>query len=78
MSSMRSHGVDAGVHVPDRDARVLQIGRQVLGHFFGQGGDQHPLLPGGHACGSPADEIVDLPLDGADDRPPGPAGRWGG
>ncbi len=53
------------VHVAHADACALQIIGQVLGHFFGQGRDQHTLLPGGAGVDF-ANQIVDLPLHGSD------------
>ena len=34
------HGVNVVVHVPHPDAVALQIAREILGHFFRQGGHQ--------------------------------------
>ena len=59
------HGPDVGVHIPDFDTGLLQIHRQVLRHLLGQGGDQHPLLPGGAQVDLP-DEVIDLAVDGPD------------
>ena len=51
------------VHILHLDAGVFQIGGQVLRHLFGEGGDQHPLLPGRPVVDL-ADQIVDLALHG--------------
>ena len=57
------HGVDVVVHVPHPDAVALQVAGQVLGHFFRQGGDQHPLLLL-HPQVDFGNQIVDLPVGG--------------
>ena len=49
------------VHIADLDARVGQVGGEILRHLLGEGGDQHPLPTLGAGVDLP-DEIVDLPL----------------
>ena len=34
-----------GVHIPDTDAVLPEMGRQILRHPLGEGGHQHPLVP---------------------------------
>ena len=55
------------MHIPDLDSGLLEIAGQIFRHFFGEGGDQHPFLPGGHLVDF-ADQIVNLPLDGTNFR----------
>ena len=54
-------GVDVVVHIAHLDARVLEVGGQVLRHPLGQGCDQHPLAPLGALVDLP-DQVVDLAL----------------
>ena len=51
-----------------RDAGVFQVFRQVLRHLLGQGGHQHPLVPGGPGPDL-VHQVVDLPLHGPDLHP---------
>ena len=59
------HGIDVVVHIAHLDPRPLEIGGQILRHPFGQGGDQHPLVPGGTLVYL-TDQVVDLALYGTD------------
>ena len=58
-------GLDVVVHIADLDARLLQVGRQVLRHFNGQGGDQNSLVALDAEVDLPQ-QVVDLPLNGPD------------
>ena len=52
-------GVDVVVHIPHPDARALEVVGEALRHLLGEGGHQHPLVPG-RALGDLPDEVVDL------------------
>ena len=49
------------MHIADLNARIFQVGGEILRHFFGKRGDQHPL-PAFGTLMDLSDEIVDLPL----------------
>ena len=51
------------MHIPDLNARLLQVHRQVLGHFLGQSCHQDPLLSGRAGIDFP-NQVIDLPLNG--------------
>ena len=53
------------MHIAHADAGILQIRRQILGHFLCQRRDEHALLALNDAVAF-ADEVVDLPVDGPD------------
>ena len=55
------HGVNVVVHVPHPDAVALQIAREILGHFFRQGGHQHSLALL-HPQVDFGNQVVDLPI----------------
>ena len=55
------HGVNVVVHIAHLDPRPLEIGGQILGHLFGQGRDQHPLISRG-ALVDLSDQVVNLAL----------------
>ena len=38
-------GRHVGVHIPHLDTQPAEVGGQVLGHFLGEGGHQHALVP---------------------------------
>ena len=59
------HGADIRVHIANLDACFLQVHRQILRHFLGQGGNKHPFLLGRSRIDL-ADEIVDLAVDRLD------------
>jgi len=62
-------GVHLVVHILDLDALFGEVVGEVLGHFLGQGGHQHPLLPG-NAGVDLAQKVHHLPFHRAhrDDR----------
>ena len=61
-------GVDVVVHIPHPDACALEVVGEALRHLLGEGGHQHPFVPGG-SLGDLPDEVVDLPVHRADLHP---------
>ena len=57
------HGTDVRMHIAHPDAGLLEVHRQILRHFLGQGGHQHPLIFRGSGVDL-TDEIVDLAVNG--------------
>ena len=53
------------VHIADLNARVFQIGGQILRHALSKGRHQHPLASSGTLVDLP-DQIVNLSLHRAD------------
>ena len=53
------------VHIPDPQAGIIEVGGQILRHLFGQGGHEHPLLPGSSRPDF-VHQVVDLPFDRLD------------
>ena len=60
------HGSNIRVHIAHANSVFGEVFCQVLGHFFGQRGDQGPLALRGRGVDF-ADQIVDLPFDRADE-----------
>ncbi len=56
------------MHIPDFDAGVLEILRQILRHPLGQGGDQDPFFLSGAGVDF-SHQVVDLAGDGTDFHP---------
>jgi hypothetical protein len=57
-------GVDVGVEVAHLEAGALEVFAEVLGGFFGEGGDQHALVAF-DALAAELDGFVDLALERA-------------
>ena len=75
------HRANVGMHIAHLDPVFLQIPRQVLGHLLRQRRDERPLALRRRRVDL-ADEIVDLPLDWADEdlrveQPCGPDDLFG-
>ena len=56
-------GLDLGMEVADPRPDLGEVGRQVLGHSLGQGGDEHPPAAADHGADL-AEQVVDLVLRG--------------
>ena len=60
--------VDVGMHVAHADALLVHVFGEVLGHALGERGDERAVALQRHLAAL-GDEIVDLGLHRADDRP---------